>query len=229
MQSAEDYATGHLAGAVNITAGELMISVPVENPLTSAKKLTELMSAKGVGYQLTTEPTQIQATQFALALEDMDPAWYVSMKETQGLVNEPQPDLNLLDVRSDEEYAQEGKIPGALMVNYTTNFYVDGTFKDVLTTRLNYLQDGLGPEQEIVICCRPSMRATPVFIRLNDAGYRNVRIFDGAWLEWTSNSSIPIDLPDTAAPVQKPTLPEPVTPIHLCACQQAPNKERRLP
>ena len=35
------------------------------------------------------------------------------------------------------------------------------------------------------------MRAATTFLRLYDAGYRNMKVYDGAYLEWSSNSQQP--------------------------------------
>ena len=243
MQSAEDYAAGHVEGAVNIALADLMINVPVENMLTSPSRLSELMSANGIGddtlviaydsdknsasrflwsmmvygnnnvrvvdggiaaiqaagYTLTTETPTPEPAVFTAA-EDKDPTWYVTISEMQQYVNEPSDEVVLLDVRSEEEYLTEGKIPGAIVMTHLDNFYSDGTFKDTTTTKINYLEAGMDPEKEIIIYCRTSVRAAPVFVSLYNAGYRNIRIFDGAWLEWTSNSSNPIEYADNSAP-----------------------------
>ena len=66
-----------------------------------------------------------------------------------------------------------------------------------------YLKAGIYPEHEIIIYCQSSMRATPVFVQLYEAGYRNIRIYDGAYLEWSSDSSNPVEMPAGAsAPVK---------------------------
>ena len=50
------------------------------------------------------------------------------------------------------------------------------------------IRDRIYPEDEIIVYCQTSMRAAPVFVQLYEAGYRNIRIYDGAYLEWSSNS-----------------------------------------
>ncbi len=91
------------------------------------------------------------------------------------------------------------------MMDYNTNFFSgDQTFKTTDITKINYLQEGIVPEKEIIIYCQTSLRAAPVFVQLFEAGYRNIRIYDGAYLEWTSNSSNPIEMPaGAAAPAAK--------------------------
>ncbi len=125
------------------------------------------------------------------------------MKEVAAIVNEPDPNIVLLDVRSDAEYTEFGKIPGSIMMDYLGNYYADGTLKNVQTTRINYLSAGIQPEQEIIIYCQTSFRAAPVFLELYNAGYRNIRIYDGAFLEWTSNSANPVEMPEGGADAPK--------------------------
>ncbi len=48
MQSAADYAASHVEGAVNIRKDELVISVPVDNMLTTGSRLEELLGANGI-------------------------------------------------------------------------------------------------------------------------------------------------------------------------------------
>ena len=110
----------------------------------------------------------------------------------------------LLDVRTLEEFAEKGKVPGSVIIPYETNFFSDGTFKTTQITRINYLEDKINPEDEIIVYCQTSMRAAPVFVQLYEAGYRNIRVYDGAYLEWSSNSDNPVEMPaGGAAPVKK--------------------------
>lgn len=130
--------------------------------------------------------------------------WLVDSSRVLEQVNNPKDNVVLLDVRSDEEYYAEGKIPTSVMMNYTGNYFTDGTFKTTEITRINYLENKIYPEDEIIIYCKTSFRAAPVFVQLYEAGYRNIKIYDGAYLEWSSNSDNPIEMPDgAAAPVKK--------------------------
>lgn len=246
MQSAEEYAAGHVAGAVHISKDDIVMNVPVENMLTSKNKIEKLMSTSGIGNDtiiiaydgnkmnaprffwsmlmygnenvkvvdggieaikaagiaLTTEaPTVAPA---AYKAGEKQPQWLATMKDVTAQINEPNENVALLDVRSDEEFAEKGKVPSSIMWNYLDNYYADGTFKDTEATRINYIGKDLRPEKEIIIYCQTSMRAAPVFLRLYDAGYRNIKIYDGAYLEWSSNPNNPVDRPSGAvAPSSK--------------------------
>jgi len=156
-----------------------------------------LEAIKAAGITLTTAETVVAETTFTA--KEPSQNWLATKKEVLNQVNNPDENVILLDVRTQEEYYTEGKIPTSMMIDWTNNFYsVDNTFKSVQTTRINYLEEGIYPEKEIIIYCKSSMRATPVFVQLYEAGYRNIRIFDGAYLEWSSDSSNPVEMPEGA-------------------------------
>lgn len=130
--------------------------------------------------------------------------WLVDTDRVLEQVNNPQDNVILLDVRSDEEYYSDGKIPTSVMMDYSGNFFSDGTFKTTEITKINYLENKIYPEDEIIIYCKTSFRAAPVFVQLYEAGYRNIKLYDGAFLQWSSNSDNPIEMPEgAAAPTKK--------------------------
>ena len=245
-RTADEYAAGHVAGAVNIPTDDIVINVPVKNMLTSKKKIEKVMGSNGIsndtlvlvydankmgasrmlwslfmyghqnvkvidggfeaiqkaGLQMTTDvPTPEPAV---FTAQEPTRNWLATMDEVRKQVEQPDPHVILLDVRTLEEYAEKGKVPGSVMIPYETNFFTDGTFKTTQITRINYLQEKINPEDEIILYCQTSMRAAPVFVQLYEAGYRNIRIYDGAYLEWSSNSDNPVEMPaGGAAPVKK--------------------------
>lgn len=245
-RTAEEYAAGHVTGAVNIPTEDIVINVPVKNMLTSKKKIEKVMGSNGIsndtlvlvydankmgasrmlwslfmyghqnvkvidggfdaiqnsGLQMTTEvPTPEPAV---FTAQEPTRNWLATMDEVRKQAEQPDPHVILLDVRTLEEYAEKGKVPGSVMIPYETNFFTDGTFKTTRITRINYLEEKINPEDEIILYCQTSMRAAPVFVQLYEAGYRNIRIYDGAYLEWSSNSDNPIEMPaGGAAPVKK--------------------------
>ena len=217
----EEYAAGHVAGAVNIPTADIVINVPVKNMLTSQKKIEKVMGSNGMfghqkvkvvdggfdaiqtaGIQLSTD---IEAPAEAVfTAKEPSANWLATMDEVRAQAENPDPHTILLDVRSFEEYAEVGKVPTSLIIPYETNFFSDGTFKTTQITRINYLEEKIYPEDEIILYCQTSMRAAPVFVQLYEAGYRNIRIYDGAYLEWSSNSDNPVEMPaGQSAPLKK--------------------------
>ncbi len=161
-----------------------------------------LSAIKAAGYELTDAVPEITPAEYVAA--DRDTAWLATMQDVLNQVNEPDKNTILLDVRTEAEYTAKGKVPSSILWDYADNFYRDGTFKTVETTRINYLNAGIRPENNVIVYCQTSMRAAPVFLRLYDAGYRNLKIYDGAYLEWSSNPNNPIDIPSgTVAPTNK--------------------------
>ena len=164
-----------------------------ENVLVVDGGLTAIQAA---GIKLTTDVPEVAPTTYVAA--EKQTQWLATAEDVLSQVNEPDKNVALLDVRTDAEYQASGKVPSSIIWDYADNFYKDGTYKSVETTRINYLNAGMPPEQTIIVYCQTSMRAASVFLRLYDAGYRNIRIYDGAYLEWSGNPSNPIDMPSGA-------------------------------
>lgn len=91
----------------------------------------------------------------------------------------------IVDVRSQAEY-DEGAIPSAVLYPHTKNLYTDGTFKSARDIYLDYNDLGLSREEPIVLYCKSSFRATQTLLLMEEAGYNNVKVYDGAWLEWST-------------------------------------------
>jgi thiosulfate/3-mercaptopyruvate sulfurtransferase len=155
-----------------------------------------LSAIKAAGIALTDAQTAVTPTEYVAG--DKQEKWLATSEDVLSQVNEPDKNVVLLDVRTDAEYKASGKVPSSILWDYADNFYKDGTFKSVETTRINYIGKGITPEKTTVLYCQTSMRAASVFLRLYDAGYRNIKIYDGAYLEWASNPGNPIDMPSGA-------------------------------
>lgn len=241
MQKPEDYKKGHVEGAVNVVKDDIVISVPVDNMLTSKAKFEKAMSEAGIeedttvyiydndrmsaarlwwsflmygnenakvidggisaiemaGIELTNQAPTIKESQYKAG--DKSDLYIATMGDVKDQLDEPNPNMILLDVRTDQEYIEKGKIPSSIMMDYANVFYADNTFKSVQTIRIDFIDNGMRPENEIIMYCQTSMRAAPVFLSLYNAGYRNIKIYDGAYLEWSSNPNNPVDIPEGTA------------------------------
>ena len=117
------------------------------------------------------------------------------------LLNNPPENFAIIDVRSDEEY-NDGTIPGAIHIEYLNNNFPDITYKPVQQIRILYKDAGIMPEDTVVMFCKSSIRAAQTWAALYNAGYRNLKIYDGAWLEWSSDDSLPVYKPEVPGQVQ---------------------------
>ncbi|HYT69554.1 MAG TPA: sulfurtransferase [Vicinamibacterales bacterium] len=110
------------------------------------------------------------------------------------------PDVVLLDTRSDGEYAgttvrakRGGRIPGARHVEWTRNLGEDGAFKPADELRAMYEKAGVTPDKEVVTYCQGGYRAAHGYLALRLLGYPRVRNYTGSWKEWGDRTELPIE------------------------------------
>ncbi|HYE08691.1 MAG TPA: sulfurtransferase [Patescibacteria group bacterium] len=228
MQKPEDYAKGHLAGAVNIPMANIVISVPVPNMLAPKEQIEAVLGTKGIGNDTTvliydnnnnmeaarlwwtlqvyghenakvvsgginainaakletnTETPSVASVKYTA--KDKNTDIIATIDEVKAQVNQPQKNTVILDTRSDEENA-EGTIPGSTLINYIENNYNDGTYKSVQDIKILYLENGIKPDKQVIMYCKTSVRAAQTYLAMYNAGYRNLKVYDGAWLEWSA-------------------------------------------
>ncbi len=137
-------------------------------------------------------PTTFKATPDKAIITDL--AYVKAHKGDAGVV--------LLDVRSADEFAGKdtdknikryGHIPGAVNLEYKAVVNEDGTIKskEEITKTMNAA--GVTNDKEIILYCASSVRAGIVYMALVDIlGYSNVKVYDGAYYEWQSDSANPV-------------------------------------
>ena len=130
----------------------------------------------------------------------LDTSMVIDKEGVLDLINNPPENYAIIDVRSDEEY-NAGTIPGAVHIEYLKNNFSDVTYKPVQQIRILYKDAGIMPEDTIVMFCKSSIRATQTWAALYNAGYRNLKIYDGAWLEWSIDDSLPVYKPEVPGKV----------------------------
>ena len=118
-------------------------------------------------------------------------------------------DTLILDARSPEEYRGElvsppgspnvgaerlGRIPGAKHLYFEHLLTANKCFRPADELRALFLACGVGSERDIVAYCRLSHRATVLYFALTELlGMKNVRIYDGSWIEWGNLVGVPIE------------------------------------
>ena len=121
--------------------------------------------------------------------KELDSSMMVTFEEVKAQAESPAENIKILDVRSVAEY-EAGYIPGALLYPHTKNLYKDGTFMSSRDIGLFYKDLGLEKDETILLYCKTSFRATQTAALLQEAGYKNVKVYDGAWLEWESKMGV---------------------------------------
>lgn len=222
----EDYAKGHLEGAVSLPPSLLSVEEPVPGLIAPKETIEAVLSSKGIsndskiyiydnkggifaarvwwvlklygheavfvindgedaivaaGLPLSAEVPQLpEAVYVAKAF---DSSLYASIDDVMAAIEGTNP-AKIIDVRSQAEF-DEGAIPGAILYPHTKNLFEDGTFRPAQHIELNYKDLGLKLDEAIILYCKTSVRATQTALLLREAGFTNVKVYDGAWLEWS--------------------------------------------
>ena len=153
---------------------------------------------EAAGAAMSTTPASLPAVEYKTG--DRERKLIVNLSYIKMLIDEPEEGTVIIDTRSAEEY-YAGTIPGAVNIEYIWNDYADGSYKTPRDIRLTYLEKGIYPEMKIIVFCKTSVRAAQTYTALKDAGYQDVRVYDGAWLEFSAEEN-PVAAPSQTAPVQ---------------------------
>jgi thiosulfate/3-mercaptopyruvate sulfurtransferase len=120
--------------------------------------------------------------------------------------------LNLIDVRSPDEYAgrlmapphlpQEqaqrgGHVPSAVNVPWSKAANDDGTFRSDDELRRLYAEAGVNLDEDTIAYCRIGERSAHTWFVLHELlGQPNVKNYDGSWTEYGSLVGVPVALGD---------------------------------
>lgn len=101
--------------------------------------------------------------------------------------------LVVLDTRAENEW-KDGRIPGAVWIEWTKALNDDGTFKNADELKELYESNGITKDKESIMAhCQGAVRsANTMFVLQELLGYKNVRNYDGSWAEY-GKSGKPID------------------------------------
>lgn len=110
--------------------------------------------------------------------------------------------VKLVDTRSPEEfngtmnhgenYKGEkalGHIPGAVHLQYSDLYNVDGTIKSIADLKTTFEAIGLKPEDEIITYCTVGIRSGFTAEILKMAGFNNAKNYNGSFSEWAGTGN----------------------------------------
>ncbi|MBN1686613.1 MAG: sulfurtransferase [Spirochaetales bacterium] len=154
-----------------------------------------LDALEAAGAEITSEVSAVVPAVFKASAPRSE--MLIDMAGVREQVEDPEPGTVLIDVRSLDEYT-EGTIPGSICLDYTGNNYPDGTYRPVQHIRIRYLEEGIDYNDSVIVYCVTSMRAAQTYLALYNAGYRDIKLYDGGWIEWSADPENPVQTPEEA-------------------------------
>jgi len=118
------------------------------------------------------------------------------------VVSGGRPEVTLLDVRPADEFSGQnirtirgGHIPHAVNVVGTDAINKeDHTFKSTDEIRKLFEAKGITPDKPIYVYCHSGDRSAHAYVILKYIlGYKDVKVYDGSWLEWATLLSLPAE------------------------------------
>lgn len=107
----------------------------------------------------------------------------------------------ILDVRSLPEFTGEvtkeyafrpGHIPGCTHFDYINVLSEDQSFKTIRELKELYRSRGITPDKRIIVYCHSGVRSAHTLFTLTQLlGYKNVKNYDGSWIEWSYFKNLP--------------------------------------
>jgi len=143
------------------------------------------------GLPLVTAPTRVNPVTFT---PNPRPGLYASTEYVRD--HKDDPNVVVVDVRTPTEYVgtadnSEGHIEGAININFTDLLTEKGAFKDASDLSAIAEANGISADKEVIFYCRTSVRGSVSFTAFESVlGYENVRLYDGAYVEWAVSNPV---------------------------------------
>lgn len=89
-----------------------------------------------------------------------------------------------------------GHIPGSRNLPFASLFAEDGTFKREDELRELFQNAGIALDQPVTATCGSGVTACVLLFALDRIGHRDTALYDGSWLDWGSDPSMPVEMGD---------------------------------
>ena len=135
------------------------------------------------GHPLSTEAPAVATATFTARAH---PALRASREEVLAIA-EGRSEVQLVETQRDQTYAQRDRdIKGA--VRLSGNLLLEdargGRVADVSTLHRLVRDAGLDPHARTVVSCGSGVSASGAWLALREAGFDDVAVYDGSWMEW---------------------------------------------
>lgn len=126
----------------------------------------------------------------------MDDSKFATLEDVKEAVNS---DVVILDTRTDFEHDglvqyngafAKGRIPTAKYIEWKDMTNKDKTFKSPKEMEAILAEHGITKDMTVISYCQSGVRSAHMTFVLSDLlGYKNVKNYDGSWIEWSYNST----------------------------------------
>ncbi|MFE4893710.1 sulfurtransferase [Peribacillus butanolivorans] len=150
---------------------------------------------KDAGYPLETNQSKYASADYNIDLNESVLASYQKVKEYT--VKRPN-DVVLIDSRESKRYQgieepidkKAGHIPGAVNKVWT-KVLENGYYKKSEELQLSFTD--ISRDKEIIVYCGSGVTASPNYIALKEAGFKDVKVYVGSFSDWISYFDNPIE------------------------------------
>lgn len=148
-------------------------------------------------FEISQQPTEVEKTQFISRVDSKRMKSYldtlVASQQANHFILDARPESQFLGLTSLAERA--GHIPGALNFPAINNSLGTGMSAQLLEfDELAHLYKDLPKDQDIILYCNDGASAAINYVILQALGYR-ASVYEGSWVEWGNNPSLPISNP----------------------------------
>lgn len=136
-----------------------------------------IMDLQKNGFELTKKPFTLQPAKFIPKIKSEIRVDAIHLKDN---LNK----FTILDARTPQEF-MGGHIPNSKLIPFTDGIAYDGKLfqtRDFLENLFS--QSNVSKENEIVCYCMHGHRASSLFLQLMIAGYQNIKLYDGSFVDW---------------------------------------------
>lgn len=92
--------------------------------------------------------------------------------------------FEILDARTLQEFMM-GHLPNSKLIPFTEGISYGGKlFKDKADLEQHFLNNKISKKSQIVCYCMHGHRASSLFFQLYVSGFRNVKLYDGSFVDW---------------------------------------------
>ena len=110
----------------------------------------------------------------------------IAIRADEQLIKAKQKDPNVIivDTRTEQEHMQ-ARIPGSVLHNWEQGLGSNGAmFRNKEELKKDFENNGITPDKEIICYCHSGSRSSHKFLQFKQAGFDNVRMYDGSIIDW---------------------------------------------